>query len=156
MAEVRESQARHFPGEPINDGGFYVSQPPLTVPVLSLSERIAKVDISNVSGNPEGVHLYVVRDMPSQQGGLDLSKTNKPYFGVFLASLDANNTFDADLSFNNKVSCRAFQRTDNTFPSWNTVFLPSTIVVKRAEYLLNNSFTFTLDLGPDKILCEQT
>src|SRR5258706_13279046 len=113
--------ARQFSGAAIGDASVYVYPPPLTVPALSLSEGIEKVNISNVRGNPEGVHLYVVRDVPSQQGGLDLSKTNKPYFGVFLASLDANNTFDADLSFNNKVSCRAFQRTDNTVPSWNDV-----------------------------------
>jgi hypothetical protein len=146
---------RQFSGAAIGDASVYAYPPPLTVPVLSLSEGIEKMNVSNVSGNPEGVHLYVVRDVPSQQGGLDLSKTNKPYFGVFLASLDANNTIDADLSFNNQVSCRAFQRTDNTVSSWNGVILPATNVAQRAEFLLNNSFTFTLDLGPDKILCDQ-
>ena len=144
-----------FSGAPIGDESVYVYPPP-PGSALSITEGQEQISISNINGNPGGAQLYVIRDIPSQEQGLDLGKVNKPYFGVFLASLDVNGVFDANLSYNGRDGCHVFERTDNSFSIWNEVTPPAISVSQRAEYILNNSLNISLDLGTDKLLCDQS
>lgn len=94
---------RVYSSAPIGDFSAYQYSSNFTGTTVSLSNGKQKLDVSDISGAPEGVQIYSVNSLPSQRGGLDISQVSPLYFGVFMASLDANNTFTANLSSDNSV-----------------------------------------------------
>ena len=123
----------------------------------SLEDGLEQIRISNVRGNPEGAQLYVVRDLPSQQEGLNLTRVSKPYFGVFISGRETNNSFDVDLFYQGVRAGEAAERTDNSNSTWTDVILSARNVSQRAEFIRQcPARNIQLDLGPDKSICDQT
>jgi hypothetical protein len=141
---------RVYSGAPIGD----VSSFAYPASTLSLQDGTLKIEASSISG-ASGVHLYEVKSLPSQTIGLDLSKTNAPYFGVFLASQNAAGNFTAKTFFNDTPTCGVAVRTDNSISSWNLAPSPAANQSARGEYIIYEGALAVFDLGPDKIVCDQ-
>jgi gliding motility-associated-like protein len=119
-----------------------------------MSEDAEEVAVSNVLGNPEGVHTYVVRNLPSQTLGLDLAETTEPYFGVFVAALDAGNSFDLSYSSNENESCGLFGREDNSVANWTSKSSPIMNVLNRTEVIKTSDVgDLSVNLGEDEEIC---
>lgn len=112
-----------------------------------------KLMVSGIESNPEGIHLYTISSNPSQTNGLGSANINNPYFGVFLASLDNNNTFDVSYFFQNNLICNAYQRMDNSVSSWTNKPIPIIDVLQRAEFVKFPGSAILLDLGSDLAVC---
>ncbi|MFM7850649.1 MAG: hypothetical protein ACKO96_01720, partial [Flammeovirgaceae bacterium] len=121
----------------------------------SITAGAYKVEVSDISAGVEGVQLYQVNTVPSQTGGLDMSKINSPYFGVFLATISGAGSFTAKGFLSNQQTCNGLSRLDNSRPIWNKVTLPLIGEVQRGEYILSEGALATFDLGPDKVVCDQ-
>ncbi len=142
---------RVYSGAPIGDVSAF-SYPAATT---SLVDGNLKVEATDISGAASGIQVYEIKSKPSQTGGLDLSKSNSPYFGVFLASVNGTGTYTAKGFVNNLPICNASFREDNSKPTWNNTILPQTAQPMRGEYVLADGTIASFDLGPDKILCDQ-
>ena len=57
---------RVFSGAPIGDESVYLYPNGWTNTTLKLDD----IEAVNIQGNPAGLHIYKVRDIPSQTGGL--------------------------------------------------------------------------------------
>jgi hypothetical protein len=148
---------RVYSGAPIGDDSKYLYQSNWSGTTLSITDGPDQMSASNVQGAPEGLQIYEVKSWPSQSGGVDLSKTSPPYFGVFSASLDTDNTFTATYSFQSSVTCKAFNRVDNSISTWGSSTNPLTNVPQRVEVLKDKSVQgLTFTLGPDVSTCTLT
>jgi hypothetical protein len=143
---------RVYSGAPIGDVSVF-SYPATT---SSIVDGTLKVEASNISGAVEGIQLYEIKNNPSQTGGLDLSKSNSPYFGVFLASVTGTGSYTAKGFVSNQPICNASFRTDNSKPTWNSAILPQNAQPLRGEYVLADGAIASFDLGPDKVVCDQS
>jgi gliding motility-associated-like protein len=94
-----------------------------------------------------------VTSSPSQTAGLNASDSNKPYFGVFLASLDNDNSFDVSYLFEGKSLCKAYIRNDNSSASWISNAMPVNNKLQRSEFVKDFGTAFTLNLGNDLTTC---
>lgn len=142
---------RVYSGAPIGDVSVF-SYPAATT---SIADGSLKVEASNFAGSVHGVQLYEVKSKPSQMGGLDNSKPNSPYFGVFVAALSGVGSFTAKGFVNNQPICNASFRTDNSKPTWTAATLPQNAQPSQGEYILADGAIASLDLGPDKVVCDQ-
>ncbi len=146
--ELIGNPARVFSGAPIGDESTFLYTTNWTSKSVELD-----IEVDNIKGNPEGVHIYKVFDEPSQTAGLPNGISMDPYYGIFLASLDQGNTFD--LKYNNASLCEAFGRSDNSLIPW-TSLTSTTSIQNRIEIIpiisINNEVVY---LGPDKVVCDQ-
>ncbi|HEV8515192.1 MAG TPA: LamG-like jellyroll fold domain-containing protein, partial [Cyclobacteriaceae bacterium] len=148
---------RVFSGAPIGDNSKYLYTFNWTGNSLSFQDGNDQVAVSNVQGNPEGVHVYEVKGQPSQTGGLDAGAAGQLYFGIFEASLDADNSFDATYTYNGSTTCKVFSRTDNSVSTWANSNDPIVNVLNRDEIIgVHSSQVAVFDLGTDKIICNQS
>ena len=148
---------RHvFSGAPIGDDSKYQYSSNWTGSTFNFQDNSDLVSANNIQGNPEGLHIYEVKNLPSQTGGLDLFKISQPYFGVFAASLDADNRFDVTYSFQNSNSCGLFSRNNNRVSNWTSSSNPTTNVLQQTEIIKIAGQKTNFDLGSDQILCDQT
>ncbi len=150
--KLKYNPQRVFSGAPIGDASTYQYSSNWSGVTLSLADGAQKLDVSNINGLPEGAQIYEVKSLPSQQGGLDASKISPPYFGVFMASVDANNTFTANLSSNNNV-CSSFIRFNNSTANWTPSSLPANNLLQQQELIFNMGVPKP-DLGSDVSLCD--
>lgn len=148
--------SRIFSGAPIGDESIMTYLPNLGTTSISMIGEGNKLTLSNIRGNPEGIHLYKVNSIPSQVGGLDQKATSKPYFGAFIASLDADNLVEVSQSFQDNVLCNLFLREDNNKASWVSMSNPILDVKQRGEFLGGSYSNIKVDLGPDQIYCDQS
>jgi hypothetical protein len=146
---------RVYSSAPIGDFSTYQYSSNFTGTTVSLSNGKQKLDVSDISGVPEGVQIYSVNSLPSQQGGLDVTQVSPLYFGVFMASLDANNTFTASLSTDNTI-CSSFRRTSNSIASWTTASASITGLLQQQEIIFNmvGANVPKPNLGPDISACD--
>ncbi|NOS92865.1 MAG: hypothetical protein HOP30_13155 [Cyclobacteriaceae bacterium] len=142
---------RVYSGAPIGDVSVF-NYPAATTSIVDGS---LKVEASNFAGSVHGVQLYEIKSKPSQMGGLDNTKANSPYFGVFLATVTGNGSYTAKGFVNNQPICDASFRTDNSIPTWTAATLPQNAQPLRGEYVLADGAIASLDLGPDKVFCDQ-
>lgn len=155
-SQFHNGPQRIFSGAPIGNNSKYLYTSGWSGTTLSMTDGNDQVSASNIQGNPEGVHIYEVKNLPSQTGGLNLSKTNQPYFGVFAASLDADNKFDVSYNFQNSSSCGLFSRGNNSVLSWANSSNPTTNVLQQTEVIKTAGLKINFDLGPDQVFCNQT
>jgi gliding motility-associated-like protein len=138
---------RIFSGAPIGDESTLIYASNWTNVKLVLGN----FSMENISGSPAGAHLYKVNHAPSQVGGLP--GTSSEYYGAFVADLSVGQTFS--LKQGGAQVCPSFKRVDNSKATW----IPATSLTgipDRIELTPAAAGTsFSLDLGPDKILCDQ-
>ncbi|MBS1682690.1 MAG: gliding motility-associated C-terminal domain-containing protein [Bacteroidetes bacterium] len=123
---------------------------------LSFQDGNDKINVSNIQGNPEGIQIYEVKNLPSQTGGLDTSQVSRPYFGIYTASLDVDNTFNATYTYQGTNSCNMFTRSDNSIAAWTSSANPVTNVLQRTELIKTNGVSPKVDLGANQTLCATT
>ena len=90
---------RVFSGAPIGDDSKYQYSANWSGATFSFQDNDDVVSVNNIQGNPEGIHIYEVKNVPSQTGGLTAAEISQPYFGIFTASLHVNNSFTATYSY---------------------------------------------------------
>lgn len=145
------SPARIYSGAPIGDESTFLYPASWTGAQLTMNESGETVTLSNVTAGSHGVHTYVVRNAPTQSGGLDLAVSTPPYFGVFVAGVATGQTFDISYSTGQCVK----DRLDNSFSSWNDRILDN--IVNRLEFIRTQQPTpITANLGVDETLCPFT
>jgi len=149
---LKNGTQRLFSGAALGDASTYSYQPNWTNVEFSMDENQDKIKVSDIKGNPEGVHLYVVRDIPSQIAGLAQNIT-MPYFGAFIASTTTSKTFDAFYFLNNvEMECKSI-RQDNSEPVWTYTNVKIDNRLDRLEIIKNQGTNFAIDLGVDEIVC---
>ena len=146
---LKGNPTRVFSGAPIGDESTFLYTTSWNNKSLSLDV----IEANNVVGNPEGIHIYKVSDIPSQTSGLDLSLLNKPYYGVFVASLDIGNSFDLKSTTGNL--CKAFGRDDNSKISWTDLTVFTSIPDRKEVVSVLADPDVVINLGPDKVVCDQ-
>jgi gliding motility-associated-like protein len=137
---------RVFSGAPIGDEGLHL----YTNNWSNKSLRLDYIEAFNIQGNPQGIHIYKVTDTPSQTNGLDTADPNKPYYGVFIASLDVGNFFD----MRKNLSCKTFKRSDNTEDLWTDLTIYTSILERKEIISPFVEEMQDLDLGADRIFCD--
>ena len=139
---------RVYSGAPVGDVSTHLYSASWSGKSLKLDD----VEVTGVTGNPEGVHIYKVNSVPSQTTGLDDINAANPYYGVFIASRDDNNFFDASKKSLN--ICSFFIREENSIPQWSpSAELKS--VKRRMEIVPVIGEEIIVDLGVYRILCDQ-
>ncbi|HET6543689.1 MAG TPA: LamG-like jellyroll fold domain-containing protein [Chryseolinea sp.] len=151
--QLKGNPKRVFSGAPVGDESVFTYTNAWTGKSLSLLDDDYKIAVNNIRGNPEGIHLYSVNGVPSQTAGLNLSDINEPYFGVFVASGNDDNLFDASLTYKGTESCEVFSRADNSISAWTTASLPLKDKLQRTEFIFLPGTPVNLNLGADKVLC---
>ena len=145
---------RVFSGAPIGDKSVYRYQAAWTGVQVSLQEGSHEVVASDLKGSPQGIHLYVVNSAPSQTLGLEAATITQPYFGSFVSSIDADNTFDLTYEVNALESCGLFRRNDNSVSTWVGVTSQLNDHLERTEVIPNTEVAgFEISLGADQSSC---
>ena len=145
---------RMFSGAPIGDVSTYLYPASWSGNSISFLDGQHSGKVSNVTGSPPGVHIYEVEELPSQITGLDPSKSYQHYYGVFIATINGGNSFDLEYKVNELVLCSTKGRKDNSVASW--IDQNPLSIQDRIEFIgIIPAPGFTLDLGPDKNLCDQ-
>jgi hypothetical protein len=144
---LKGTPQRVFSGAPVGDESTFLYSASWVG--KSLVKEALKVE--NISGNPFGLHIYSVNDVPSQVTGLNASDVQLPYYGVFLADHNQGNTFD--VSFSDNV-CSVFQRADNSIAQWQ-LSQDFTAIVTRKELIRGSALAnLELEIGEDVVLCD--
>jgi hypothetical protein len=144
---------RVFSGAPIGDVSKYTYTASWSGNSISLQDGDDQITVNNVQGNPEGIHIYEVKNQPSQTGGLPVGSITQPYFGAFASSLHTGNSFDASYFFKGSQSCKTFSRSDNSVSTWTSSGNPVTNISQRTELIKALGQKIDFDLGPDKTAC---
>ncbi len=146
---------RVFSGAPIGDVSTFLYPASWSGNSISLLDGVHSLNVFNVINSPPGVHLYEVKNLPSQTIGLDLAQTSQPYFGVFVAAVSGGGFFDLDYKKNGLAPCLMEGRKDNSVSTW--VDKNPSNIQDRVEFIgIVPASGFTLDLGADKIFCDQS
>lgn len=153
---LQGNPTRVFSGAPIGDRSIYDYRSSWSNLSMEMNEGFERILVSNLQGNPEGVHIYSIASQPSQTNGLNLTLFTKPYFGVFLATLDNNNMYDVVMLDQEWILCSTNTRLDNSAASWNQVGLPVLNQFQRGEYLKIPGTVKVVDLGSDVSLCDKS
>ena len=147
--KLKGNPTRVYSGAPVGDASVFLYPAGWSGKSLMLDD----LSVTNVSGNPYGVHIYKVNQTPSQTGGLNLTTIQPPYYGIFLASDDTDNKFD--LSFTADKVCQSFQRTDNSKSLWHESEMLSGFP-ERLEIIPSfEEVDLEVNLGADSTLCNK-
>ena len=113
-------------GAPIGDNSTYLYTNSWGGKSLSLSLCAGEnLTVDNMSGAPEGVHIYSVGSLPSVVTGISGLGTNNRYFGVFKIN-DAAATYTATYDYtgnphvgvSSEPTVQLFKRDDNADLTW--------------------------------------
>jgi hypothetical protein len=170
----------NFSGAPIGNESVYnypgSSWSGLALSLGSIPPGIdeGSLGVDNITGSPEGFHVYRVDDVPSQIGGLD--KPLSAYFGTFVVggiSPDYRVIYKYSGTTFENGSCESFslhQRDDNSVSSWAVLSSASntsgnTFISdnnsSRKEIILDTFCIVScpvlpLDLGQDRFYCSNS
>jgi hypothetical protein len=134
-----------FSGAAIGDRSIYSYSSSLGGNSFAIKDGNDSLAINNITGSPQGIQLYEVVDLPSQTAGLDLTKVNNPYFGVYLASTGGDNRFDV-------ISCNVYDRNDNSIANWDNKVTPVKIL-QRGEFIDYGTNKPSFSFGADEQSC---
>lgn len=135
---LRNGTTRVFSGAPLGDQSTFTYDNGVS------SFEFEDVSVTQISGNPYGMHIYRVDAKPSQTGNIPDDKTPETYYGVFTAKRILTPTFQI-------ANCAGFHRTDNSEATWGEG-IPLNFA-DRAEVFFDGQGDIKLDLGPDMRLC---
>ncbi|HEY9046455.1 MAG TPA: LamG-like jellyroll fold domain-containing protein [Ohtaekwangia sp.] len=148
--QLKGNPKRVFSGAPVGDESQFIYTTTWTGTTLSMDNLTVK----NIAGNPYGVHIYKVNNLPSQTNGLIAGSIVKPYYGIFAASNDTGNTFSFSLG-SDASSCSISRRSNNSISTWQQSTV-TTGISDQIEFIPSASGTISLELGTDVTLCDQT
>jgi hypothetical protein len=152
---VNGNPLRIYSGAPLGDKNAVYYTDNWSSALLSMTEGNEKIEISNITGTPNGIHIYEIDNLPSQTQNLDLASVSKPYFGVFAASLDNDNSFETNYYVDGDSACDSYSRQDNSIAQWNKENSSALDNITRIELIGGSDLNdFTLDLGPNQEFCE--
>jgi gliding motility-associated-like protein len=152
--QLMNSAARVFSGAPIGDDSNYQYSTNWSGVTFNFQDNNDLISVKNINGNPEGIHIYEVKNLPSQNGGLG-TNISQPYFGVFAASLGTGKTFDVIGSSNGTIPNKIFSRSDNSVATWVGSQNPFTNVSERTEVIKGECTPPPeISLGSDQSFCE--
>jgi hypothetical protein len=147
--ELKGNPTRVYSGAPIGDESVFVYTNTWEGKSLSQDD----LSVANITGNPYGIHIYKVNNLPSQKGGLNLTGMQSAYQGVFIAGDDGNNTFDLD--FTTISVCEFAEREDNSVATW-TLNSDLSAFDERVEIIpVSAEGEMNIDLGSDVVLCDK-
>ena len=118
--------ARIISGAPIGDESVILYPTSWVSQTSSISSCDGEtLTLSNMTGNPSGVHLYFVNTIPNINTGIVGLGSNDRYFGVFKVN-DATATYTATynytgnhhISFASEPTVELFKRNDNNDATW--------------------------------------
>ena len=159
---MTDQAQRVYSGAPIGDTSTYLYTNQWNSKNLTLLNSLDQVAISTIAGTAQGIHIYTVNDLPSQNSGLNGNCIEAPYFGVFLADFSASSSYDLEYRINEMINLsELFNRGDNAIPVWNglptdTAGSTNVLLIKnltqRGEFI--KSFeSRSLNLGLDQFFC---
>lgn len=151
------SPQRVFSGAPVGNNSVRLYRNDWSGVKFQLEDGVDKVEVSNITGNPQGIQIYEVLDLPTQRSGLPAT-ISQPYFGVFAATLNsAGAMYDVNYTSQN-AACKLFVRKDNSVSTWNERTNPLTSVNTRTEIIKQTGAanSFDVELGNDRLLCDQS
>lgn len=152
--QLINNPTRVYSGAPIGDESLFSYQSNWPGIELTMSENGEEIEVSNVVGNPDGVHTYLVRNLPSQTQGLELTSVNAPYFGVFVAATDVGNSFDLLYRSVDGEFCELFKRSNNSVSTWISESTPFIGAIDRTEIIkIPDAGVLEIDLGEDEVIC---
>ncbi len=173
---VLQNTDRYFSGAPIGNASINVYQPQpaswtgLTYTLNSVSPSpAAPVDarsltVDNITGTPDGIHIYRVNSVPSQTGGLTNPSGMETYFGTFIVNestkavaVDYRAVYDYTPL--DEHSCESsfalYTRNDNAVAVWNdlgaTLDMGANTLIKenntiRREFILDLCIPLPVDV----------
>jgi gliding motility-associated-like protein len=152
---LKGNPQRLYSGAPIGDKSVNLYPSNWSGNTLILNDGNYNIKISSVTSGTPGAHIYEVLNIPSQTSGLDMTQITQPYFGVFSATVNSASTFNLSYEISGAASCELYSRADNSIPNWNV--LSNNDIQNRIEIIgYSPPPAFQLELGEDKILCDQT
>lgn len=151
--QLMGNPTRVFSGAPVGDQSVYLYTNTWTSKTLTMTDDLDKIEVSGVTSNPYGVHLYKVTDLPSQQG--NLPSATKPYFGVFTTNDNNDTEFDIRYFVDGMASCGLFSRSDNSIANWTSESstTPSDFLHRREFIKASDAVSKDVDLGEDQVSC---
>jgi hypothetical protein len=148
---------RVFSGAPIGDESISMYRDDWQGAELLLQDSLDRVTVKNIKGNPTGLHIYKVRQMPSQTTNLNLLTVSKPYFGIYTANRDTESIFDVSYLHNERAVCKVYARFNNSIRSWTEDVSQLVNFSDRRELIKELQGTpVEFDLGPDEAPCSVT
>ncbi len=121
---IYNGATRTVSGAPIGDESSYIYTSNWSGVTLSHSTCAGEsLEISNMSGNPNGVHIYSINAAPSTASGIQGLGINNRYFGVFKVNDDAA-SYTANYDYTNNPyvfydgNLLLFKRTNNADANW--------------------------------------
>jgi gliding motility-associated-like protein len=151
--QLKGNPTRVFSGAPIGDESVFLYGDSWNTKTLSMSDGADKIEVSGVTSDPFGVHIFKVNSIPSQKGDLPPG-VSQPYFGVFTASDNVNTTFDIHYSEDDQPVCALFSRNDNSIPTWTGENSASSDFLNRREFIKATAQNnVSIDLGNDQLVC---
>jgi hypothetical protein len=145
---------RTYSGAPLGDNStfLYGSSWTATSSLASLQGNESLL-VNTITGNPEGIHIYYVGELPSQTGNLP-STTPPAYFGVFAGGVtSAAYNYRATYSFKNSAPCALARRRDNSVAAWTLATGAVTTSSTPIEIIRTGVPNSTVSLGADKTTC---
>ena len=118
------------------------------------------LSVSNITGDPDGLHIYSVEELPNSTAGTTGLGANEHYYGVFIAN-DYNSTYDATYYYGNNPAYLAsaptidenditlFIREDNAQTIWANSGAP--VNLANQTLTTNNVFRQEYILGLDNL-----
>jgi len=91
------------------------------------STNDGNLTIDNITGSPNGLHIYKVNTLPNTSAGIKNLPNNDTYYGVFVvggAGTDYNINYDYSNNtdaINDEFNLNLYGRFDNSIQSWNTL-----------------------------------
>jgi len=121
-----------------------------SVNLLSCSSD--QLQVNNVSGNPDGVHVYYINNDPNSTNGLASYTPNNHYYGVFVAN-GTSPSFNVAYSYPNHPLYAApdeedlilLYRSDNTATLWDTTGSSVNTSLQQVEANAQTQNEFILD-----------
>ena len=154
--QLKGNPTRVYSGAPLGNESLYSYTDNWLTKTLSITVDDYTFGVNNVRGNPYGVHIYAVTDLPSQTNGLSPGAISEPYFGAFIVSDDDDNLFDASYLYNGQEPCESFTRSDNSSSDWKKNSPTLKDKNQRGEFVSIMGPKINLDLGEDKTICDQS
>lgn len=138
---------RVYSAAPIGDESVFVYTTNWSGTSLSQED----LTVAEVSGTVYGVQTYIVNNVPSQTGGLDITTIQPKYYGIFLADDGAVNTFN--FNFTEGVVCKFYRRNDNSVANWQPSETLAGIPTRLEIIPTFETAELVVDLGPDVSFC---
>src|SRR5690606_21825957 len=111
---------RVWSGAPIGDDSKYIYTSSWEQATLSAVTDEDSISVTNITGNPQGIHVYRVLEGPSQSGGLPDDCIANSYFGVFTDSYLTSTTYDVNYKSGQVAgsNMQLYTRPDNSKDTW--------------------------------------